>query len=187
MESFDRFVMQPPSMPEMSAQAALQLVKLFDEQHIAVILDGGWGVDALLGEQTRRHADLDIVIAYDDVIRLRSLLEGKGYADVPRPDTRPVNFVMGDAQGHEVDIHTYSKDRLNHPEQGLDYPLESFYGEGRILDYPVRCIDAISMVQFHTGYELDDNDYRDVKALCLRFGIQMPAEYNRFEQPQPDE
>jgi lincosamide nucleotidyltransferase A/C/D/E len=176
-------MMQPPSVTEMSAQAALELVKLFDEHNIEVILDGGWGVDALLGEQTRPHADLDIVVAYDDVIRLRSLLEGKGYSDVPRPDTRPVNFVMGDAQGHEVDIHTYSKDRLNHPEQGLDYPPDSLYGKGSILDYPVRCIDALNIVQFHTGYEQDDNDYRDVKALCLRFGIQLPAEYSRFEKP----
>jgi hypothetical protein len=32
------------------------------------------------------------------------------------------------------------------------------------------------MVKFHTGNELDENDYRDVRALCKRFGIEMPSE-----------
>jgi lincosamide nucleotidyltransferase A/C/D/E len=29
---------------------------------IKIWIDGGWGVDALLGKQTRTHADLDIVV-----------------------------------------------------------------------------------------------------------------------------
>jgi lincosamide nucleotidyltransferase A/C/D/E len=36
------------------------------------------------------------------------------------------------------------------------------------------------MVQFHTGYPLDENDYRDVKALCERFSIPIPKEYESF-------
>jgi lincosamide nucleotidyltransferase A/C/D/E len=27
-----------------------------------VWLDGGWGVDALVGEQTREHKDLDLIV-----------------------------------------------------------------------------------------------------------------------------
>jgi lincosamide nucleotidyltransferase A/C/D/E len=116
------------------------------------------------------------------VTRLRALLELLGYTDVPRPDTRPVNFVLGDEQGRLVDIHTYTLDRVNHPEQGLDYPLESLTGVGSILGYPVRCIDVDNMVKFHSGYDLDENDYHDVKALCKHFGIELPLEYNKFEQ-----
>jgi lincosamide nucleotidyltransferase A/C/D/E len=168
--------------PEMTARDALELVMLIEQAHIEVILDGGWGVDALLGEQTRPHADLDIVLLFRDVPRLRELLESKGYTDVPRPDTRPVNFVMGDEHGHELDIHTYTLDRESHPEEGLDYPQESLHGSGTILGHPVRCIDAHNMVQFHTGYALDENDYHDVKALCQHFGIAIPAEYARFEK-----
>jgi lincosamide nucleotidyltransferase A/C/D/E len=36
------------------------------------------------------------------------------------------------------------------------------------------------MVKFHSGYELDENDYHDVSALCERFGMTLPAEYARF-------
>jgi lincosamide nucleotidyltransferase A/C/D/E len=173
--------MEYKNAPEMTAESALKLVKLFKQNQIEVILDGGWGVDALLGEQTRAHSDLDIVVAYEDVPRLRKLLESDGYTDVLRPDTREVNFVMGDELGHLLDIHTYTLDRLNHPEQGLDYPLESLNGAGSIHAYPVRCIDLENMVNFHTGYTLDENDYHDVKALCERFGIPIPAEYGSFQ------
>jgi lincosamide nucleotidyltransferase A/C/D/E len=38
------------------------------------------------------------------------------------------------------------------------------------------------MVKFHTGYELDENDFHDVLALCEKFGIEVPAEY-RKENP----
>ncbi len=165
----------------MTARQVIELLKLFEQSQVVVVLDGGWGVDALLGRQTRPHSDLDIVIAFDDVPRIRLLLEGRGYKDVPRPDTRPVNFVMGDEHGHQVDIHTYSKDRVNHPEQGLDYPPESLHGVGTILGHKVSCIDAVNLVNFHTGYTLDENDYLDVKALCSHFNLEMPVEYARFE------
>ena len=33
------------------------------------------------------------------------------------------------------------------------------------------------MVKFHTGYRLRDTDVRDVSALCERFGIDYPDEY----------
>ncbi len=173
--------MTQSNAPLMTAEDVVQLLILFAQSHLEVILDGGWGVDALLGEQTRLHSDLDIVIAYADVAQLRKVLEANGYADVPRPDTRMVNFVMGDELGHLVDIHTYTLDRINHPEQGLDYPLDSLDGSGSILGYSVRCIDLQNMVNFHTGYPLDENDYHDVKALCQRFGIPIPAEYEVFE------
>ena len=174
--------MRNDKRPDMSAEDVLELVMLFEQQQIEVILDGGWGVDALLGEQTRKHADLDIVLLYQDVPRLRELLESIDYSDVPRDDTRPVNFVMGDGHGHEVDIHTYTLDRENHPEQGLDYPPESLHGRGSILGHTVRCIDVHNMVEFHTGYTLDENDYHDVKALCDRFGIALPPEHAAFEK-----
>jgi lincosamide nucleotidyltransferase A/C/D/E len=48
--------------------------------------------------------------------------------------------------------------------------------------FEVKCISPEWMVKFHAGYELDGNDYRDVSALCERFGIALPAEYERFTQ-----
>ncbi len=145
-------------------------------------LDGGWGVDALLGRQTRSHTDVDIVIAYNDVRQLKTLLEARGYRVEPDPEARAYNFLMGDSVGHYVDVHTYTFDPVNHPEFGIDYPIESLNGTGSINGYPVRCISLNYMVQFHTGYKVDETDYHDVKTLCQQFGIALPAEYEIFEK-----
>ena len=164
----------------MSADAVVQLLQLFEQHGIEVVVDGGWGVDALLGEQTRFHADLDIALEHKDVPKLRALLEAHGYKDVPRDDTRDCNFVMGDEQGHEVDVHSYTFDAQGTLVFGVEYPFDSLTGTGTIQGYSVKCISAEWMVKFHSGYELDENDYHDVSARCERFGMALPAEYERF-------
>ena len=64
--------------PEMTANDVLEFVQLLRQYHIDVCIDGGWGVDALLGEQTRLHADLDIAVQHKDVAQIRTLLEARG-------------------------------------------------------------------------------------------------------------
>jgi lincosamide nucleotidyltransferase A/C/D/E len=164
----------------MKAGAVVELLVILEQNGIEVWLDGGWGVDALLGEQTREHADLDIAIQHKYVPKLRALLEARGYIDVPRDDTRDCNFVLGNAQGQQVDVHSYTLDADGNNIQGVAYRREHLAGTGSINGYPVKCIAAEWMVKFHTGYELDENDYRDVLALSRRFGIPMPAEYEKF-------
>ena len=166
----------------MTAGDVVCVLQLLDEHGIEVWVDGGWGVDALLGAQTRPHADLDIAINHADVPKVRELLEARGFRDVPRDDTRDVNFVLGDAGGREVDVHSFIFDADGKHVYGVEYPAESLSGHGWIDGRPVRCIAAEWMVKFHTGYSLDVNDYRDVRALCERFGLDLPAEYERFAQ-----
>jgi lincosamide nucleotidyltransferase A/C/D/E len=171
----------PKDDPEMTANDVIEIARLLDQNRIDVWIDGGWGVDALLGQQTRTHRDLDIAVQHRDVPRLRALLEARGYKDVPRDDTRDCNFVLGDDMGHQVDVHSYTFDSTGNHVYGVEYPAESLTGTGSVNGYPVRCISPEWMVKFHTGYELDENDYRDVRALCQRFGIEMPSEYGKFE------
>jgi lincosamide nucleotidyltransferase A/C/D/E len=177
---------EPKSDAIMSGDVVVQLLQLFDQHGIKVVVDGGWGVDALLGEQTRIHGDLDIALEHTDVPKLRALLEARGYRDVPRDDTRDCNFVMGDEHGYEVDFHSYTFDTHGKLVFGVEYPLDSLTGTGSIQGYLVKCISAEWMVMFHAGYELDEDDYHDVSALCERFGIPLPAEYERFAQKGPE-
>ena len=174
MKPSERF--EPKSDADMSGDVVVQLLQLFEQHGIEVVVDGGWGVDALLGEQTRSHGDLDIALPHKDVPKLRALLETRGYRDVPRDDTRDCNFVMGDDQGHEIDFHSYTFDAYGKLVFGVEYPFDSLTGAGSIQGYPVKCISAEWLVKFHSGYELDENDYRDVSALCERFGLALPAE-----------
>jgi lincosamide nucleotidyltransferase A/C/D/E len=88
---------------------------------------------------------------------------------------------MGDNKGHEVDFHSCTFDVHGKLVFGIEYPLDSLTGIGSsIQSYPVKCLSTEWMVKFHSGYELDENDYRDISALCERFGIALPAEYERF-------
>lgn len=172
---------------QMSADDVVELVKLFEENGIGVHVDGGWGVDALLGEQTRTHGDLDIAIEHLHVPKLRELLAERGYEDVPRDDTRDCNFVLGDQYGHEVDVHSYTFDEDKKIIYGVEYPYESLTGTGEISGYTVKCISPEWMVRFHTGYELDDDDYHDVRALCDKFNLAIPDDYRVFTEGLQDE
>lgn len=45
---------------------AKQIIRLATDAEIKVFLDGGWGVDALIGYETRRHNDIDIFVEKKD-------------------------------------------------------------------------------------------------------------------------
>ena len=150
-------------------------------------IDGGWGVDALLGEQTRPHEDLDIAIQEKDVPVLRRLLQERGYTDIKLEEARPWNFVLGDGNSREIDVHVIVLDEQGDgvygpPEKGEKYPAASLTGTGNIDGQAVRCISPEWMVKFHSGYDLKDKDFRDVSALCNKFGIELPAEYERLKE-----
>ena len=67
---------------EMTSADVVNLYFELDNLGIKIWVDGGWGVDALLGKQTRPHKDLDIAIQQKDIPKLRELLEAQEYKDV---------------------------------------------------------------------------------------------------------
>jgi lincosamide nucleotidyltransferase A/C/D/E len=164
----------------MDARDAAQLVAFLERHGLEVYVDGGWAVDALLGVETRPHDDLDIALPHKHVPRLRELLAARGYREWPRDDSWECNFVLADARGRKIDVHSYTLDEAGNNVYGVAYAAEHLTGKGSTDGYPVRCIDPEWLVKFHTGYPLDENDFRDVRALCERFGIPLPDEYMRF-------
>ena len=63
----------------MDAPHVLTMITQLEAAAIPVVLDGGWGVDALLGDQTRPHDDLDIVVARADMERIQVELGALGF------------------------------------------------------------------------------------------------------------
>lgn len=169
----------------MTAEDVTSLLALWGASGIAVWLDGGWGVDALLGEQTRNHADVDMVVQNSDVARLVDLLVAHGYTPMQRDDTSSWNFVMADAEARQVDIHVIVFDEHGNgmygpPERGVAYPAGSLNGTGTVSGQIVRCVTAEHQAQFHSGYKVDEDDFRDVLALHRRFGVAIPRDYERW-------
>ena len=168
----------------MPADHVVEVYDLKERQGIKIWVDGGWGVDALLEEQTREHGDLDFAIQERDLPRMRELLEQWGYQDKGEEHARPWNFIMKDQSGLEIDVHAVKLDSAGNgiygpEENGEMYPASSLTGNGLIAGRPVRCISPEDLIKFHSGYDLDENDFHDVLALCEKFGIEVPAEYRK--------
>jgi len=167
---------------QMPAEKPADLYQELKEAGIKVWLDGGWGVDALLGEQTRPHDDVDFVVQAKDLNALAAILKGMGYKDVPRDDTRAWNFVLGDDSGCEVDIHVININEngdgiYGPPENGEAYPAYALEGVGTIHGREVLCMSLAYQLVNHTGYKLRDKDVQDIRNLCQKFGCEPPQEY----------
>jgi lincosamide nucleotidyltransferase A/C/D/E len=170
--------------PEMPAEAAVYLLRLFEGAGIDVWLDGGWAVDAALGEQTRSHKDLDIIVQISDLPRFRKVLGARGF-DIKEGGTES-NFVLAHSNGLEVDVHAFIFDeagngvyRMSNGEDWI-FPASGFAGRGEILGFNVRCLSPEVQVLCHAhGYVPKKKDLRDMELLEARFGVELPSHLRR--------
>ncbi|NLE78610.1 MAG: aminoglycoside nucleotidyltransferase [Rhodococcus sp.] len=142
-------------------------------------IDGGWGVDALLGRQTRAHGDLDIVIEQHQETAARVVLAQEGFAEVPMWFSTAVHTVWHHDDGRALDLHVVVLDEEGggvYGDEGV-YPAEGFEGRGTIGGRKVRCISAPVQIEFHRGYEERPQDRHDVLLLCQAFDLDIPNEY----------
>jgi lincosamide nucleotidyltransferase A/C/D/E len=104
-------------------------------------------------------------------------MAGRGFHQLPRTDSWECNFVLADADDRRLDVHSYVLDANGKNIVGVPYVAAQLTGTGTIGGRPVHCIEPESLVRFHTGYEVDEQDYRDVRLLCDRFGLPLPDEF----------
>jgi lincosamide nucleotidyltransferase A/C/D/E len=141
---------------------------------------GGWAVDAVVGEPTRPHRDLDLAVRSEHLDTALAVLGQLGYAATL--DLRPVRLVMEAPGGRSVDLHPVTFDPTGFGRQVGDegrvyeYPADGF-GTGTIGGRTVPCLTAEQLVRFHLGYEPQDHDRRDMAILRDRLGIEVPPPY----------
>ena len=168
----------------MNQNDVLDVLERLDAAALEWWIDGGWGVDALLGEETRPHDDLDLIVRREDLDRVRALLpEFVRDAD----DWWPARYVLLDASGRQIDFHPVTFDERGDGWQELPdgtfgrYPAAGLRGTGRIGARAVRCATPELQLAHHdyaTGGP-DDIDWDDVRVLCERFGLAVPRGYAR--------
>lgn len=164
------------------AHDVLEMVAALESADVNVWLDGGWGVDALLGEQTREHDDLDVVLALDAVAAARETLAGLDL--MATEDELPTRLVLADARDRRIDLHPVTFDGEGGGTQRLQdgsafrYPPDGFRGRGYVSGRMVHCLSPETQLLCHIGYLPDADDMRDVLALCCRFALPLPALYH---------
>ena len=167
--------------------------------NMQVWLTGGWGIDALLQEHTRPHKDLDLIMLVDDIARMQDLLKRDGYClnqfwsenrwviDSDGNEI-PTGFVLQDSEGCEVDVHAMRLDDRGNGvpawanDEGLVFKREDLAGEGVIGKFTVRCLSPEMQMSCHTGYDLPDEQLRDLELLRERFGVEYLNELSRPRQ-----
>jgi CTP:molybdopterin cytidylyltransferase MocA len=170
----------------MTGRRVLEILAALRSHGVNASVDGGWGVDALVGRETRAHEDLDLVVALGDVDAIRSALRAFGYSIAE--DHLPVRFVMRDATGSQLDLHTVSFDAQGggvQPQPGggsFRYPPEGFV-RGRIAGESVSCISAEVQLLCHLGYEPTAKDVHDVLLLCTHLDLAVPSAYRELPAP----
>jgi lincosamide nucleotidyltransferase A/C/D/E len=167
----------------MAAEAAAALLTALNGYHVNACVGGGWGVDALLGEQTREHADLDLWLADVQIEPLFAAFAERGIDRIlPWPGDRPWNFVLHDGVRLRVDLHLYETlpdGSLHYGSlvSGVTFPARALAGQGVIAGSAVRCEAPEWAVRWHTGYPPRPVDRHDVPLLCERFGLTLPGAF----------
>jgi len=139
-------------------------------------VDGGRGVDALLGKQTREHKDLDVCIKIVETNLIKMLLEQSGYA-VAKDET-PTRLVMKE-NGHRLDLHLLAFDAEGNGIQNYSggfnfYPAQDLNSNGQIGNLEVRCLSPELQIKFRQTYNPNDKSRHDVKALANEFHLPIP-------------
>jgi len=150
-----RVVYQNPPMPIVTTVRAL---KALEAASIVAVLMGGWGVDALAGEQLRVHHDLDLIVDHSQLDIALMVLGALGFKEWFRnPATAPFgerqlegSVVVRDAAMRVVDLHPM---RLDDSGPTL--------AEGRIGGHPVTCISAELQIQVNAGSQAHTRSRRD--------------------------
>lgn len=159
------FEMPPAMVPE--------LVAALEGAGISPWVIGGWGVDALLGHQTRRHLDADLAFDARDGAEDRALaaLHDLGFDVVKReslaaprglPFELGARIVLDDRRRHLVDLHP-----VTFP---ADTGSAAVIAEGRIDGRPVPCLTAQLQLRLHEGYGPRHFDRADVELLRAHLG-----------------
>ena len=160
----------------------LRVCRALSNQQLSYWVGGGWGLDILVGCETRRHGDLDFVLANFkvDMPVVALVLAELGYQrKIPLGGTMwfPDAEVYGDDHGHHIEIMNINWKLLatassllgprstpdpaiaNHSEQPTEILLAKCTSTGEIDGVSLPILSAAAQQLFHLGYERRNEDW----------------------------
>ena len=181
---------------EVTEREVVDMSGALEDAGVPFWLAGGWGVDALVGHQTRRHDDIDIVVGDfpSRVGAARAVFESLGFE--MRRETRlelwmPDRWQMADNQLRVVDLLSIDWGRLAAAlgvggevvgtgdgrlgKGGGDYLSCRAFSQGRVGGQSVPCLSVEAQLLYHSGFELSRAQRHDVALLRRLSGPGQPA------------
>lgn len=147
----------------------LEVLDALERAEVRHWVAGGWGIDALVGAQTRPHRDLDLMVDANDHEACMTTLAGLRYSI--ETDWLPLRVEVAADGDRWVDVHPVKFDVQGNGLQGdpdgthFRYPPTAFT-IGRISGRQVPCASAAQQETAHSGYELRPQDEHDLRQLA---------------------
>jgi lincosamide nucleotidyltransferase A/C/D/E len=141
----------------MAAPYVLAILAALEAAGVSALVSGGWGVDALIGEQTRVHRDLDLMLDFANEQYAVDVLLSLGFREHYRVNSDVPTFtrrVLNDPLARVVDLHPV--DLASMPKS---------FAEGRIGSKIVPCLAMSYQLRAHEGYRQRRHDRHDIAAL----------------------
>lgn len=171
---------------EVTENEVLEMSGALEGSAVPFWLAGGWGVDALVGYQTRRHDDIDIVV--DDFASqapaARAVLEPLGFRvqrEMHFALWMPDRWQMADSQLRVVDLLSIDWERLaaalgvgeevvgqGHAAWGKGKGAEvcaRAFAHGRVGGRRVPCLSVEAQLLYHSGFEPSRAQRHDIALL----------------------
>ncbi len=152
----------------MTLEAVADVLAALDAGGVDYWVDGGWGVDALLGRQTREHRDLDLGVWLDDVPTIETLLPQFRRES---EEEWPGFLLLRDERGGVVDLLLVQPSGAGGLLQQLAGGRRLRYDEtetrasGHIGGRRVRCASVALQLERHDHPDVTDQDRLDIEAL----------------------
>lgn len=166
----------------MDSAQVLTVLDRLDASKIPWWIAGGWAIDALVGNETRHHDDLDLVVPRDSVPTVERLLGDLGYVRAEEGEL-PAFLILRDAEQGQVDLYVVSVDAgsgeawQEFGEDKWDYfsPAD-MVGVGTIAGRRVRCLSPEALFRQFLGYRWTEKAREDLLTLHRRFGTPIPPD-----------
>jgi lincosamide nucleotidyltransferase A/C/D/E len=152
----------------MSVSEVLEVLDALRSVGCRFWLEGGWGIDALVGRQTRPHRDVDVDFDAEFEPEVLGALASLGYSI--ETDWRPNRLEVAASGSRWVDLHPLAIDDTGDARQAAldggwhEFP-RSWFTTGTLGGVAVPCVSVEAQRRFHSGYELRSIDRLDLAEL----------------------
>jgi lincosamide nucleotidyltransferase A/C/D/E len=120
-------------------------------------LAGGWGVDALVGAQTREHKDLDLVVDGEQLAAAFAALHALGFRRVGESEPGAQRLVPESLMPHRELVQDHLARTVDlHPVEIATWPggVDEPFATGTIGEQSVDCLSLGAQAAAHQGFEL---------------------------------